>query len=98
MPSEEPGEEPYDGPDPRTWPGNEDIWPLVTDIRMLDEVLETLSGKTAREIADPAYDEARRFLRVQIAERCQALAHALLDTYRIQLPGDGKDGTPADSV
>lgn len=94
----DPEEEPFDGPDPRTWPGNEDIWPLVTDIRIIDEVLETLNGSTAREIADPAFDEARRFLRSQAAERCSLLARVLLATYRVKLPGNGDDAPAGDNV
>lgn len=96
--ADEPEDEPYDGPDPRSWPGDNSIWPLVTDIRTIDEVLETLNGKAARDIRDPAFDEARQFLRTQAAERCSALSVAILRLYRIPVPGDEPADPPDGSV
>jgi hypothetical protein len=83
----EPEEVPvHEGPEPRRWPGREDIWPLAEDLRQADAMLELLHGKVARDGMPPAFDEARSLLRAIAAERASQLAEALLSAYGVPVP------------
>lgn len=88
-----------DGPDPRTWPGMPEIWGLVQDIRVIDEVRAALKGEMARDLGSAAYDEARRFLEVAVAQRCDELALVLLSVYQVKTrEGKGTGASPFDGA
>lgn len=90
--SQDPEETPvHDGPDPHQWPGRQDIWPLVGDLRHADEMLELLDGKVARANMPRAFDEARALVRA-IGEQCAVrLSEALLAAYQVDLPEEDAD-------
>ena len=85
----------HDGPDPRRWPGREDIWPLAEDLRQADSMLELLDGKVARDGMPPAFDEARSLLRAIAAGCAGNLAVALLSAYGIPVPEEPELATEA---
>jgi hypothetical protein len=76
----------HEGPDPRGWPGRQDIWPLAEDLRQADAMLELLDGKVARDVPAPAFEEARSLMRAITAECAGKLAVALLAAYGVTLP------------
>jgi hypothetical protein len=94
-PEEAPADEPQilEGPDPRSWPGMDEIWGPVSDLRAIDAVYELLDGKVAMDGMSAAYEEARRLVRAFRAETCEQLALALLTTYNVQ-PGDDAGASP----
>jgi hypothetical protein len=85
----------HEGPDPRAWPGRQDIWPLAEDLRQADAMLELLDGKVARDGMSPAFDEARAFLRSLAAAAADKLSAALLAAYGIYPDGEGGFATEA---
>ena len=93
---EEPAPVPeFDGPDPRAWPGRQDIWPLAEDLRQADAMLELLDGKVARDGMSSAFDEARAFLRRLAATAADKLSAAILAAYGIYPDGEGQFATEA---
>lgn len=85
----------HEGPDPRKWPGREDIWPLAEDLRQADAMLELLDGKVARDGVSPAFDEARAFLRRLSATAADKLSAAILAAYGIYPDEEGQFATEA---
>lgn len=88
MPPEEDEPKVLEGPDPRAWPGREDVWGPVADLRVIDQVAGLLKGEVAMDGMSGAYDEARRFLRVLRAEACEQLSLAILSAYGVTPDGD----------
>jgi hypothetical protein len=82
-----------EGPDPRTWPGREDIWGPFTDLRVIDQVAAALKGEPAMDGMSDGYEEARRFLRVLRQEACEQLSLVILSTYGV-MPGSGTGASP----
>lgn len=76
----------HEGPDPRGWPGRDDIWPLSEDLRQAEAMLDLLDGKVARDGMPAAFEEARSLLRAIVAECAGRLAVALLSAYGVPLP------------
>ena len=78
----------FDGPDPRTWPVKEEIWSHAENIRVTDEVMELLNGKTLQLGMSRAYEEARELVRHLGAVSRESLAAALLDAYQVDVPDE----------
>jgi hypothetical protein len=87
----------FDGPDPRTWPGKDDIWRHAEDVRVADEVLDLLSGKVAQDGMSRAYEEARALVRHLASVSRENLAAALLDAYEVEVPEENP-GLPTEAV
>jgi hypothetical protein len=78
-----------DGPDPRTWRGNDKIWHPAEDVLAADEMLRILSGETAQDGMSGHYEEARALIRTIVATAREQLSVALLDAYgALVLPDD----------
>jgi hypothetical protein len=88
-PEEEEEEVPdLDGPDPRTWRGNDKIWHPAEDVLAADEMLRILSGETAQDGMSGQYEEARALMRTIAATAREQLSLALLDAYGALVPED----------
>lgn len=87
--AEEPEVQELDGPDPRTWQGNHELWGLIQDLEALDHVSELMDGRTAQDGMSPAYEEARRFLRSAGYACREQLSLMLLSMYGIKPEGSG---------
>lgn len=86
-PSTEP-EEPreFDGPDPRDWPANAELWGMVEDIRAIDAMLALLKGETAQDDRGPARGEARAFLTEAGYQAREVLSRMLLSLHGVEIP------------
>ncbi len=93
MPDEEPEVQEINGPDPRTWPGNESLWGLVTDIEMIERVTVAVEGPVAQDGMSEAYQESRRFLRSAGAACREQLALMLLAMYGVK-PAQDSGASP----
>lgn len=83
-----------EGPDPRAWPGTDEVWGLVGDLRVIDQVNGLLRGdRHAMDGMSTAYDEALRLLTAFRADRCEQLALALLSIYGVT-PRDDAGASP----
>lgn len=71
------------GPDPRAWPAMREIWGLVEDLRVLDEVQDLMKGRIAQDGMSEVYEEAGRFLRASGQEIREQLSLVLLSIYGI---------------
>jgi hypothetical protein len=80
-----------DGPDPRTWRGNDKIWRPAEDVLAADEMLKLLNGEIAQDGMSGQYEEARSLVRTIAATAREHLSVALLDAYGALVPGDEAD-------
>lgn len=88
MSTEQPEEEvpqSFDGPDPRHWRGSPDIWGVVEDIKVIDEVLPLLNMPGGYRMS-PAHQEALRFLAAHRVQSCELLAAGILMSQGVPLP------------
>jgi hypothetical protein len=69
---------PLDVPDPHQWPSITTLWAAVQDVRVAEEVLETLSGKTPQAAMSQEYREALSFVAKIVATCRENLAAQLL--------------------
>lgn len=78
-----------EGPDPRTWRGNEKIWRPAEDVLAADEMLRLLNGEIAQDGMSGQYEEARSLVRKIAATAREHLAIAVLEAYgALALPED----------
>lgn len=82
-----------DGPDPRTWPGNNDLWGLVQDLEAIDHVTGLMEGRIAQDGMSESYEEARRFLRAAGAAQREQLSLMLLSMYGVK-PSQDSGASP----
>lgn len=73
-----------DGPDPRSWRENGDLWGLVKDLEALDKVAELMGAEWENDGMSDAHGEACRFIQAARKERRETLALMLLSMYGIQ--------------
>jgi hypothetical protein len=84
MPDEQEELQQLDGPDPRTWPSNHDIWGLVQDLSTLDHVTSQMDGGGYdQDGMSEAYYESLRLLQAFRVNRREQLALMLLSMYGV---------------
>lgn len=83
MPQDEPEEVVLEGPDPRAWPEERDIWGPVTDIEAIRRAQAALAGPGLR---DAGYPEAVSLLDQMSLQARLDLANALLKAYKAEAP------------
>jgi hypothetical protein len=82
-----------DGPDPRTWRGNDKIWHPAENVLAADQMLALLNGEIAQDGMSQQYEEARALVRTIAATAREHLAFVILDAYGALAPDDD---TPAE--
>lgn len=86
-----------EGPDPRTWRGNDKIWHPAEDVLAADEMLRILSGEIAQDGMSGHYEDARQLVRTIAATAREQLSVALLDAYGALVPDEEELASPGES-
>lgn len=83
----------FEGPDPRTWRGNQELWGLVENILVMDELLSLLKGIVPQRDTGPARREAIEVLSHAGYQQRELLAAVILDLMGVPVP-EGEQPPP----